>query len=234
MKYIKEEKSGLLSVVKPLSPEDFDHGEIREGGYDNHISFFCNIKFNKPDDLTEEEKEIMGFSPYRASYIDDESYERSRYTSSVRVSKDVKMQGVRKDKQPEKLEREKTELKRKLKGKQLRIRTRKVINEMNEEINKKVERHNKEKIREKVGVYAKPCNWKWEEKEDSTIVEIEKQISQTHDLLSSLYSTVRKLQKEAMVDAVTKSDDIHDAIKEAFSTYVQENGIDTGHRGFLY
>jgi uncharacterized protein Yka (UPF0111/DUF47 family) len=65
-------------------------------------------------------------------------------------------------------------------------------------------------------------------------VEIEKQISQTHDLLSSLYSTVRKLQKEAMVDAVTKSDDIHDAIKEAFSTYVQENGIDTGHRGFLY
>jgi len=224
MTYLAQDKNELLTITRKLTVEDFTTGDLRDGisSYSNNVDVSIVLTFEDAESMTEQELKFFLPTGYIYGDATPEDVLRNRTTKHIRVSEDVKMQGVRKDKQILKKKLTAKRLRKELRGKALQARIQTKIDELNAEIAQRVDQHNRELIARIKRQYTTVDNWKFDDKE---IAEIDEQLQSLSALQDSLRKRKNSLQDAEMRKHVAETDLLTDEMREAVLAEMEENGM---------
>jgi len=221
-KYLTEDKSGIVSVLRSLKAEDFEIKESSERGKEylsSHPSAHFVAIFKSGDKLSDLEKEVM-------FPISRFGSEETRYNKVVtHTGKKVVLRGVRKGNQEIKMQNAQDDVNRYLKTYKTKLLGDK-ISEMNASIMKIVTDKNDEKLRNITRHYMDVSRWTFDEKE---IVSVEKELEQLRKKADALESKRNKLRYKSALDCVKTTDKISDVVRDHLVEKMEEKGsLDLG------
>jgi len=222
-KYLSKDKSGILSVLRPLKAADFDVSEVKGDWYGSSAHAHVNITFKNPDSLTDEEKDVLfptcGLSS-RAKEV--------RFVIHVGKSQRVEMRGVRKNKQKEKLQRVQDDLMKYMKSR-LSKHIQDAIDERNAEIVNKVGSENDQTLRNLTSKYTVTSGWNWESFESKALNSVTEEMTELNKRMDELAKKRSKLRFNLIMKHV-KSDDceLSEVAKAHVVDALQEKGSLTG------
>jgi len=222
MKYITKDESGLITIIKQLTVDDFDVDNMTSSHstYGNYTSAHKAMTFNKYDEMTEEERDIFLPTGYVYRKQTEEETKRNRISFCINHNVDVEMRGVRKNKQADKLKDTEIACRKHLK-KNFNTLIQNQVDQLNADAAKRVENMNQEEIRRLKRLYTTVSNWTFD---DPEIVEVTTQLKSLSELESSLRKRKCSLQNAEMVSHVTESKDISNTVKEAILNELKESG----------
>ena len=218
-KYLTEDKSGIVSVLRSLVESDFEVGEVNSWtSCNNHINANVLITFKHTENLSDLEKDIM-FPKSRFDSKDDDS---SRFRKSIGESIMVELRGVRKDKQKVKIEEARMNVLASLSNKsKLSSLIQSKLGVMNTEIMKKISSKNEDKLSNLTRTYMNSSAWTWDDKE---ISKLDKQIADLRKQSAAMIEKRNVLRFKEALGFVKKTDVVSEVVREHLLEKMKESG----------
>lgn len=217
-RYLTEDKSGIIKVVRPLTVEDFNVDPMKKKtdfSYRTALPTATQmITFNSSAFLSDLEKEVM------FPLTDHYSKEENRYRLAISYHKKISYVGVPKKNQLTKLKRAQKEVEKNLKKNSKHILAKR-LDELNAKIAETVKHKNARKLDDFVYSFSDASAWTWDEEE---LVTLDSEIDKLRTKLCDLIKKRDKIRYQTAMKCIGESEDISDELREHLLQKLGEKG----------